>query len=179
MPPMTNVFTGSNGTLVLGDADTPEGRDAAAVLDFYEARTVARVTGVEIQVRTDLQEYHEIGRRHATSLHPGDIHVSGRFTRAHVNGALLYLLLGRGASPNTAPEPYVQPTFILNVQLNDPAEPAHGQIVSLLGVKLQDWGFVMPEEDFVMENVTFRALSISSMGVPADGGDPAIPTFPE
>ena len=178
MPPMTHVYTGSNGTLVLGDANTPEGKDAAAVLDFFEARTVARVTGVKIAVRTDLQEYHEIGRRLPTSLHPGDVHISGEFTRAYVNGALLCLLMGRGASPNTVPEPYVQPTFILNVQLDDPAVPTEGQIVELLGVKLQDWGLVMPEEDFVMENVTFRALSISSYAVPAGGGDPLIPAFP-
>lgn len=94
---MLNVYTGSNGVLTLADEDTPEGKDAKAVVDTYQIQTVGRVTGVEIFVQTDLEEYHEIGRRHATSLHPGNIHISGKITRAHINGALLFLLLGRGA----------------------------------------------------------------------------------
>jgi hypothetical protein len=178
MPAMTNVYTGANGTLVLDGDDTPPGADARTILEFYEAFTVGRVTGVEVQVRTDLQEYHEVGRRHATSLHPGNIHVSGRITRAHVNGALLYLLLGRGAQTNTIPEPYVQPTMSLVLLLNDPALPDNNIVLQVMGVKFQDWAFGMPEDDFVMENVTFRALSISTFGTAAGGGAALAPAFP-
>ncbi|HET6230372.1 MAG TPA: hypothetical protein VFE05_09925 [Longimicrobiaceae bacterium] len=166
----TNVYTGSNGTLVLSDETGAEGDDGKLAIDFFELRTVGRVTGVEIRVHTDLQEYHEIGRRHPTSLHPGNIHVSGRITRAHINGGLLNLLLGRGAALQTIPEPYVQPSFGMQVQLIDPASPARGTVVVLLGVKLEDWSFAMPEEDFVMENVTFRALGIRSAGITGQGG---------
>lgn len=179
MPAMTNVYTGSNGNLMLAvDDSTPPGADARTVIDFYETFTVGRVTGVEVQVRTDLQEYHEVGRRHATSLHPGDIHVSGRITRAHINGGLLYLLLGRGAHPSTVPEPYVQPAMNLLVQLNDPAFPDNTVLLEVMGVMFQDWGFGMPEEDFVMENVTFRAISIGSYAIPPGGGVVQAPEFP-
>ncbi len=180
---MLNVYTGSNGVLTLADEDTPEGKDAKAVVDTYQIQTVGRVTGVEIFVQTDLEEYHEIGRRHATSLHPGNIHISGKITRAHINGALLFLLLGRGARPTAEAEPYVQPVFNMVVNLTDPAVPGTAAGLELKGVKLQNWAYSLPEEDFVMENVTFKALTIrvSDKDAPAGGGEPVAqnPNFPD
>ena len=180
---MTNVFTGSNGTLTLADEDTPEGKDAKAVMDTYELRTVGRVTDVEISIQTDLEEFHEIGRRHPTSLHPGDIHISGKVGRAYVNGALLFLLQGRGAAPTSVAEPYVQPTFNMTVSLNDPAVPGNTAGLELKGVKFQNWAYALPEEDFVMENLTFRALAIRVLDkeAPAGGGEAVAkaPSFPE
>lgn len=178
MPPMTHVYTGATGFLSLGTGEGPSAADADAIIQFYEVNSVARVTGVEVHVRTDLQEYHEIGRRRATSLHAGNIHVSGQISRAHVNGALLYLLLGRGANPNTVPEPFVQPEFLMVLNLSDKAAPEFAQSLWISGVKLQDWSFTMPEDDFVMENVTFRALDCSQFATPLEG-EPAIPAFPE
>src|SRR6185295_1257154 len=130
---MTNVFTGSNGTLSLAFEDTPEGQDAKAVIDLYQIQTVGRVAGVEIAVQTDLEEFHEIGRRHPTSLHPGNIHINGKITRAHINGALLFLLLGRGARPTAEAEPYVQPVFNMVVNLTDPAVPGNAAGLELKG----------------------------------------------
>ncbi|SRR6266481_809407 len=179
----TNVYTGSNGVLTLADEDTPEGKDAKTVVDFFQIQTVGRVSGVEIYVHTDLEEFHEIGRRHPTSLHPGNIHISGKITRAHINGALLFLLLGRGARATAEPEPYVQPVFNMVVTLTDPAVPGNSAAVELKGVKLQNWAYSLPEEDFVMENVTFKALTIRSVGQSAPtGGGAAVAdnlTFPE
>jgi len=80
---LTNVYTGANGTLTLASEDTPEGQDASAVMTTYEMTTVGRVTNVEVHVQTELEEFHEIGRRHAVSLHPGDIHVSGNVPGLH------------------------------------------------------------------------------------------------
>ncbi len=179
---MTNVYTGSNGTLTLADEDTPEGRDAKAVLDTYELRTVGRVTNVEICVKTDLEEFHEIGRRHPTSLHPGNIFISGKVGRAYINGALLFLLQGRGSRPTAEPEPYVQPTFNMTVSLTDPAVPGSVAGLELKGVKFQNWAYSLPEEDFVMENATFKALSIRVLDkeAPAAGGEAVakVPEFP-
>jgi hypothetical protein len=83
---MTNVYTGANGVLLLVGDDTnkPEGADAEALLDktMYDLTGVGRVANVEVCVQTHLQEYHEIGARHPTSLHPGDIHISGKIGRA-------------------------------------------------------------------------------------------------
>lgn len=182
----TNVLTGSNGTLSLAFEDTPEGQDAKAVIDIYQVQTVGRVTGVEVSVRTDLEEFHEIGRRHPTSLHPGNIHISGKIDRAYINGALLFLLLGRGAGPTSIAEPYVQPVFNMVVSLNDPAVPGNTAALALKGVKFENWAYSLPEEDFVMENMTFKALSISVQDTEAPaggggGGGAAValaPTFP-
>jgi hypothetical protein len=180
---LTNVYTGSNGTLTLADEDTPEGKDAKAVVDNYQIQTVGRVSGVEIRVDTDLEEFHEIGRRHPTSLHPGNIHISGKIGRAYINGALLFLLMGRGSRPTAEAEPYVQPVFNMVVTLTDPAVPGNSVGVELKGVKLQNWSYSMPEEDFVMENVSFKALTIrvADKEAPAGGGEAVAqnPAFPD
>jgi hypothetical protein len=180
---MTNVFTGANGTLTLADEDTPEGQAAKSVLDMYELRTVGRVTGVQIQVETDLEEFHEVGRRHPTSLHPGNIHISGRVDRAYINGALLYLLQGAGSAPTNIAEPYVQPTFNMVVSLNDTAVPGNTAGLELKAVKFQNWSYSLPEDDFVIENVTFKALSIRVLDreAPAGGGEAVAkaPSFPD
>jgi len=170
---MTNVYTGSNGTLTLADEDTPEGKAAKAVQDTYELQTVGRVTDVEVSVRTALEEFHEIGRRQPTSLHPGDVHISGKVGRAYMNGSLLFLLMGAGASPSNIAEPYVQPTFNMSITLNDPAVPGNSASLELKGVKFQNWSYLLPEEDFVMENLTFLALAIRVVDKeqPAGGGE--------
>lgn len=170
---MTNVYTGANGTLSLAIEDTPEGRDAQSILETYEIVTVGRVTGVEICVQTDLEAFHEIGRRHPTSLHPGNIWISGKVERAYINGALLDLLLGRGAAPTQIAEPYVQPTFNMSVALSDPAVPGTSATLELKGVKFQNWSYRMPEDEFVMENLNFQALTISVLDreAPPDGGE--------
>ncbi|MEM6797083.1 MAG: hypothetical protein AAF725_24125 [Acidobacteriota bacterium] len=163
----TEVFTGASGALVLsGDTgpgdQTAEGDDATAILEnsAYQILDVGRVTGVKLAVHTDLEEFHEIGRRHAASLHPGNIHIRGEVEKAYVNGALLYLLLGRGASPNSVAEPYVQPRLSMNVVLDDPNDPTRRSVLDVYGVKFKNWGFQLPEDDFVMEKACFKALRI-------------------
>ncbi len=177
----TNVYTGSNGTLTLADEDTPEGQAAKAVTDTYDLQTVGRVTGVRIAVQTDLEEFHEIGRRHPTSLHPGNVHINGTVQRAYINGALLFLLMGQGSRPTAVAEPYVQPTFNMTVALTDPALPGNSAALELRGVKFQDWSYAMPEEDFVMEELRWRALSVRVLDAtaPEGGGEPvaAAPGF--
>jgi hypothetical protein len=163
-PSMVNVYTGASGTLIFKPDNTnqPEGDDATKVLgaSIYNLNNVAvgRVTGVEIHVNTDLQGYYQIGQRHPVSLHPENIHISGKVNRAYINGALLFLLLGRGANPNKISEPFPQPALQMIVKLADPAVPASGATLTLHGVKFENWAFSVPEDDFVMENVTFKAL---------------------
>lgn len=183
---MTNVYTGANGILLLSSAGTPpEAADTDALLgeQMYNIFEVGRVTDVEVCVKTQLSEYHEIGRRHATSLHSGNIHVSGKVGRAYINGALLFLLLGRGANPNNIDEPYVQPTLQMQVVLQDPAVPETRSVLTIEGVKFENWSFSLPEDDFVMENVTFKALRarVQDEESPSPGGARAVkvPQFPE
>jgi hypothetical protein len=185
---MSNVYTGANGVLLLSPdtspARLPEGNDAQALLDaaMYDIFEVGRVSGVEIHVQTELEEFHEIGRRHSTSLHPGNIHISGKISRAYINGALLFLLLGRGANPNNIDEPYVQPALLMNVILQDPAVPSTRSVLNLEGVKFENWAFAVPEDDFVMENVTFKALRIrvqdEEATTPGGARNVKLPNFP-
>lgn len=169
---MTRVFTGANGTLTLAHEDTPEGNDARSVMDTYEIQTVGRVTGVTVRVDTQLEEFHEIGRRHAASLHAGNVSISGTVGRAYVNGGLLYLLVGRGGSGGSIAEPYVQPSFNMTLELTDPAVPGTNAVLELRGVHFQSWSYDMPEDDFVMEDLAFKALTIGILDFegPADGG---------
>jgi hypothetical protein len=95
--PNTNVFTGSDATLTLAIDSTPEGQAAKETIDFYRLSPVGRATNVEVYVQTDLEQFHEIGKRHAAALRPGNINISGKIGRAYINGALLRLLLGKGA----------------------------------------------------------------------------------
>ncbi|WP_020579059.1 hypothetical protein [Actinopolymorpha alba] len=157
---LTEVFTGAHGTLTLASEDTPEGADAKAVVDTFAIQTVGRLTDVQVRVDTALKEFYEVGRRHPVSLSPGDIAISGSVGRAYVNGALLFLLLGRGVSPSALAEPYVQPAFSITLQLKDPARPANSLSLEIGGVRFQNWHFTLPEDEFVMENLCFKALTI-------------------
>lgn len=159
----THVFTGAHGKLTLAPLDTPEGKDADSIVTAYETQAVGRVTDVQICVQTELEEFHEVGRRYPTSLHPGNIHISGKAGRAYINGALVGLLLGRQAFITVDPDnlPTVQPAFNMTVRLKDPAtkKPVSAEIV-LNGVQFENWSYNLPEDDFVLEEVTFKALSL-------------------
>jgi hypothetical protein len=102
-----DVYRAIDATLVLGveDASLPEGTVADALVSEYDlSNTVGRLHQVSVSVLSDVKPYYEIGRRYPTHLRPGVVRVSGSAERAHVNGALLRLLLGEGAlSPPGAP----------------------------------------------------------------------------
>lgn len=177
--PLNDVYSGVDGTLILlGSGTEAESADATAVTDLeaFSITEVGRVTGVELHVDTDLREFHEIGLRHASSLHPGNIHIWGTIDRAYVNGALLYLLLGRGASPNNVAEPYPQPAMAMNLVFQNPAVPGHRSVIDVLNIKFENWALRMPEDDFVMEKVRFRALRVDVRD--QEGTEIRVPTFP-
>ncbi|MDO3379172.1 hypothetical protein [Geoalkalibacter halelectricus] len=161
----TNVFTGAHGTLTLAPLDTAEGRDAGSVIEAYDIQqAVGRVVDVKVCVKTDLEAFHEIGRRYPTSLHPGNINISGTVGRAYINGALLGLLLGRKSFLSSTTEPFVQPAFNMTLRLDDPATVGSAELV-INGVQLQNWSFNLPEDEFVMEEVSFKALSVDIIDV--------------
>ena len=204
--PMQSVFTGKTAKITLnaaaaqassagaanagaGGGQLPPERDAANKVlssSYFGGAppVVGRATGVHVAVTTNLQEFHEIGRRHPVVLHPGDISISGSIDRAYVSGALITLLLGQGVTKQgAAAEPFAQPAFDITVALNDPAKPGpNGNPTAelvLSEVKFHNWAFRIPEDDFVMENVTFRALSFEIVDQPAppDGDGKAINPF--
>ncbi len=160
-----NVFRGSDATLVLAvdDNTTVEGQLADGLIGEYDlSSVVGRLQQVQVRVENAVQPYHEIGKRFATELRPGNINVSGVAERAHINGALLRLLLGQGAQSPQPATVMAQPTFNIVINLSTPALPDNSSKLVLFGVKFATWSFTLPEDDFVMESVTFRALRISS-----------------
>ena len=160
----TNVFTGMDGaiTVAVDDADSVEGAAASAVADAYGLAPVGRATDVSIQVNSALRPFHEIGQRYATELRPGNVDITGTIGRAHINGALLKLMLGDGASGSRPQGAFVSPTFNLSLLMENPANPGIRSTITVHGVKLDSWSWSMPEDEFVMEGVSFRALWIST-----------------
>ncbi|MFY7883434.1 MAG: hypothetical protein ACOVOV_01175 [Dolichospermum sp.] len=163
--PNTNVFRGSDATLVLAvdDKATEEGKLADGLINEYDfSNIVGRLRNVQVNVHNEVRPYHEIGKRFPSELRPGNVNVSGIAERAHINGALLRLLLGDAANSPPPADPLAQPTFNIVISLKNPALPDNSSKLVLFGVKFENWNFSLPEDDFVMEAVTFRALRIGS-----------------
>lgn len=159
-----DVFRAIDAVLVLSvdDAQSPEGANANTLIGEYDlSNVVGRLSNVTIAVTSDLRAFYEIGRRYPTHLRPGVIRISGAAERAHVNGALLRLLLGEGAvSPPAGPN-FVQPAFNIITTLRDPARPDQQTRVTVFGAKFASWTYTVPADDFVMEAVAFQALRIA------------------
>jgi tail tube protein len=153
----TNVYRGSDGSISVSVDSGAEGDSAQAVIDAYSLTPVGRVTGVSVNVASDLKPFHELGQRYATELRPGNVNVSGSIDRAFINGALLKMFLGDAASSRPAGT-FISPTFNLNLRMENPAKSGTSSSITLYGVKLENWSFDIPEDDFVMEKVGFQAL---------------------
>jgi hypothetical protein len=168
--PNTNVYRGSDATLVLAvdDSSTVEGSLADALISEFDfSNMVGRLTNVQIRLENSVRPYHEIGKRFATELRPGNLNVFGSAERAHINGALLRLLLGDGSQSPPPAQSMPQPVFNMMVNLKNPADPSITTKVIVFGVKFESWSFTLPEDDFVMEGVTFRAMRVSAEEVNA------------
>ncbi len=156
---------GSSAILQLATNDNPAGQLAGQIFnDEYNISTVGRVTGVELRINTDLEVFHEIGTRQPQDILPGNINISGRIDRAFINGSLIRLLMGRlgGAGENEDQFPEeLQPTFNMIVDITDNRQPGNiGTKVTVFNVRFDDWAVVVPEDDFIMENITFKAIRI-------------------
>lgn len=156
----TSVYTGADGAITFSNPAGAEGDQAKAVIDAYELTSVGRVQNVRVEVNSDLKAYHEIGKRYPTQLRPGNINISGTIGRAYINGALLNLLLGEAASKQPKGS-WVQPALNISLQLSNPADDKVSNTLTLHDVKLANWVYQIPEDDFVMESVSFMATSVS------------------
>lgn len=157
----TTVYHGADGTISVAVESSPAGEAAKKVADTFSLTPVGRCTGVTIRVTNDVKPFHELGQRFATDLRPGNINVSGSIDRAYVNGALLRLMLGDAADARPAGA-FVGPQFNLSVELKNPADPDNPATVTVMGVQISGWSYSLPEDDFVMENVDFRALWVKT-----------------
>lgn len=159
--PNTHVFTGLDGVISVAAESGVEGEAAAAVNDTFQLTPVGRATGVTIEVRSDIRPFHELGQRYATELRTGNVYIKGTIGRAHVNGALLRLMLGDGAAGSRPAGSFVGPTFNLSLRMENAAFPGNASTVTVHTVKLDQWSFSMPEDDFVVEQVGFQAAWIA------------------
>ncbi|KYG09176.1 hypothetical protein BE21_19310 [Sorangium cellulosum] len=159
--PNTNVFTGMDGAITVAVESGAEGEAAKAVADIYGLAPIGRAQGVTVEVVAEMRPFHEMGQRYATELRSGNVEVRGSIARAHVNGALLKLMLGEGAGTSRPAGAFVSPTFNLSLRMVNAAKPDNSSTITVHGVKLNGWSFAMPEDDFVLERVTFKALWIS------------------
>jgi hypothetical protein len=116
---------------------------------------------VTFNVASDVQPFFEIGRRYPTHLRPGVVHVTGKVDRAHVNGALLRLMMGDGAVSPPSSSNFPQPAFNMIATLQDPSKPGQQTRVIVFGVKFTAWTYNIPLDDFVMESATFQALRVA------------------
>jgi hypothetical protein len=159
-----DVFRAIDAVLVMGveDSSAPEGQAADALVAQYDfSNTVGRLHDVSVSVSSDVRAFYEIGRRYPTHLRPGIVRVAGSAKRAHVNGALLRLLLGDGAVSPPASANFVQPSFNIIASLTNPARPGEFTKLTAFGVKFDSWSYHIPAEEFVMESITFQAMRVA------------------
>ncbi|MCH8498907.1 MAG: hypothetical protein LAT63_10540 [Marinobacter sp.] len=156
----TEVYTGADGAILLSAPQDTEGSAAQAIIESHDLVTVGRVQDVQIEVQSAVRAFHEIGQRYATQLRPGNVTVRGTIGRAYINGALLSLLLGEAAQGRPGAS-WVQPHFNITVSVDNPANESRN-ILTLHDVKLVNWHYHMPEDEFVMESSEFYALYITS-----------------
>jgi hypothetical protein len=154
----SSVYTGADGSITLSVPTGAEGEKANEVIEGGDLISVGRVTNVRVEVRSELKAYHEIGQRYATQLRPGNITITGSIGRAYINGSLLRLLLGEGADSKPAAS-WVQPAFNITLMVSNPADAAVRNSLTLHGVKLANWVYEIPEDDFLMESVSFMAIN--------------------
>jgi hypothetical protein len=153
----STVYRGSDGTISVAVESGVEGDLAKTVSEAYSLTPIGRVTGVTVRVTNDVKPFHELGQRFATELRPGNINVFGSIDRAYINGALLKLMLGDAAHSRPAAS-FASPSFNLSVRLENPSLPGTASTVTVMGVKLEEWFYELPEDDFAMEKISFRAL---------------------
>jgi hypothetical protein len=161
----TDVFRATDATLVLAtdDTQTEEGVAASSVITQYEmSNAVGWISQLNVRVNSDVQPYYELGRRYPASLRPGLVSVTGSAERAHINGALLRLLLGAGAGSPPAMPVFAQPAFNAIATLRDSARPDSATKLTVFGIRFDSWAYdVNYDRDFVLESVTFKAMRLA------------------
>ena len=161
----TKVFTGADGSITLSTPESAEGDKAKEIITAFELTSVGRVQNVSIEVHSEVRAFHEIGQRYAAELRPGNVTIRGTIGRAYINGAMLRLLLGEAADNHPA-QSWTQPAFNITLLIENPAAAGVRNTVTLHDVKLDNWLYSVPEDDFLMEEVSFQALYLKVQDEP-------------
>jgi hypothetical protein len=158
----TSVYTGADGSITLSSVASggPEAELAQGIIDGNDLAAVGRATGISVEVASEIRPFHEIGQRYASELRPGNVSVNGTIKRAYLNGAMLRLLLGEAADGRPS-NSWAQPSFNITLLAENAAVPGVRSTITLHGVKIDQWNYDMPEDDFVMESASFQALYLT------------------
>lgn len=157
----TNTFFGTDGILTLSD---PKGFDADTFAKYFgEGGVVGRATNVSVHVSTAVKAFHELGSHAARELRAGNIYISGTVERAYINGALLKLMLGEYSANEEGATPFKIPTFNMKIGLDNlkPEGDAGNSVLTVYDVLFDSWQLQLPEDDFVLEKLSFKARRIS------------------
>lgn len=158
-------FCGTDGTLVLSD---PDGLDTAVFTELWgESGVVGRVVNVSIAVTTEVKAFYELGSRSAKELRAGNITISGTVERAYLNGALLKLMLGQYAESEEAVG-FRIPSFNMKLILDNLMPPGDegNSVLTVYGVIFDTWQTALPEDDFMLEKLSFKARRLAIADAP-------------
>jgi hypothetical protein len=140
-------FSSSDGILeLLTQNETTQNRLA------NHLTIVGRVNDIDVKIESPTQVIYERGKRYPsnTSTERG-IEISGSIKRVHINGALLKSLLVTGDHNPVSEESYPGPIFCIEVK--------EKEAITLCNVEFQNWKPNIPDDDFVLENLSFKARS--------------------
>lgn len=155
----TNTFFGTDGSLTFSD---PDGFDTGAFTNYFgESGLVGRVVNVSLSVSMDLKTFHELGSHSTKELRVGNIYINGTVERAYINGALLKLMMGQYAEKEET-TPFKIPSFNMKIILDNlkPEGEAGNSILTVYGVVFNSWQYNLPEDDFVLEKLSFKGKRI-------------------
>ena len=157
----TNTYFGTDGVLTLSD---PANFDADKFTGYFgESGVVGRLKNIHLSANMELKPFYELGSRAPKELRAGNIMIGGTVERAHINGALLKLMLGPYAEGEET-ETLMVPSFNMKVTLDNqnPQGDEGNSIMTAYGVMFDSWQFHLPEDDFVLEKLSFKARRITT-----------------
>lgn len=157
----TDTFFGTDGILTLSD---PDSFDADTFAEYFgEAGVVGRLTNVTLSVTTDVKPFYELGSRAPKDLRAGNIAINGTVERAYINGALLKLMLGQYAQDEETGI-FPIPSFNMKLLLDNlkPEGDEGNNILTVFGAVFNTWQFNFPEDDFVLEKLSFKARRVTT-----------------
>jgi hypothetical protein len=156
----TNVYAGTDGTLALSN---PVGVEEEAWGTYFgEAGEVGRVTNVAINVATVVRPFHELGSHMPRELRVGAVTIDGTIERAYINGAMLTLMLGKYATDEEKSALKI-PSFDMKIILDNlsPEGDKGNSLLTVYGMTFDRWQFSLRFDDFVLENVGFKARRLA------------------
>jgi hypothetical protein len=139
-------FSSSDGILnLLTQNETMQNRLA------NHLTTVGRVSNIEVKIESPTQVVYERGRRYTSNTNIERMEITGSINKVYINGALLKILLGTGEHIPKFKESHPAPIFCIEVE--------EKEAITLCNVEFQNWNPNIPEDDFVLENLSFKARS--------------------